>query len=246
MYYGKGTNILLAAADQDMGEGLGQPHKLTDTERLEQACILYEQMRQKAEALEAKIEQLEKGKGPGWDPLRWLGPHTDRFSIPCPDNFRGPPNLGPSGTYPIDRLPPASEVKLILIEKLEPFEGTHNNIERFLGDCTTYFEVFRWHYRDHPALIVVFATSLFKGATKDWWVHLRDDYQYTAAQEAEDWAQDSDEDDASFHGAPRYHFLNWETFTSKVWEQFRDPTIELVHKQTLLALKMMGPAYLFF
>ncbi len=35
-----------------------------------------------------------------------------------------------------------SEVKPALMEKPEHFEGAHDNIERFLGDCLTYFEVF--------------------------------------------------------------------------------------------------------
>lgn len=71
-YYGKGTSVLLAAAnDEQMGEGSGQPRDPTDAERLKQACILYEQMRQRAEALEERVKELEKGKGkgPGRDPL---------------------------------------------------------------------------------------------------------------------------------------------------------------------------------
>lgn len=76
-YYGKGTSVLLAAAnDEPMEGGSGPPANPTDAERLKQARILYEQMRQKAEALEEKVEQLEKGKenGPGRDPLQRLGP----------------------------------------------------------------------------------------------------------------------------------------------------------------------------
>lgn len=94
--------------------------------------------------------------------------------------------------------------------------------------------------------MTVFATSLFKGTAKDWWVHLHDEYQYSAAQEAEDWAEDSKDDSASFHGGPRYRFPDWETFTQLVRQQFHDPTIELIHEQKLLAIKMTGPAYLFF
>lgn len=229
-----------------MGGGSEGSHEPTDAERLEQARILYEQMWQRAEALEQKMEQLEKGNQPGRDPLRHVGPQTDRFSLPCPDNYGGPPSQGPMGTYPVDRPPPMGEVKPILIEKPEPFEGAHNNIERFIRDCVTYFEVFRWHYQSHPALMVVFALSLFKGLAKDWWVHLHDQYQYTTADKAEDYNGDPDEVNPPFHGGPQYHFPDWETFTGEVREQFCDPTIELVHERRLLELKMTRPAYLFF
>lgn len=49
---------------------------------------------------------------------------------------------GPSGTYAIDQLPPISKVKPVLMDKPEPFQGDHNDIERFIGDCVTYFKVF--------------------------------------------------------------------------------------------------------
>ncbi len=44
--------------------------------------------------------------------------------------------------YAHDRLPPISEVKPILMDKPEHFEGAHNDIEHFIEDCVTYFEVF--------------------------------------------------------------------------------------------------------
>lgn len=94
--------------------------------------------------------------------------------------------------------------------------------------------------------MVVFALSLLKGAAKDWWVHLHPEYEYTTANEAEDYNCDEDESDASFHGGPRYQFPDWETFTNQIRQQFRDPAIELVHEKRLLELKMTGPAYLFF
>lgn len=167
-YYRKGTSVLMAGAnDEDMGEGSGQPREPTDAERLQQARLLYDQMRQKAEALEQKVEQLEKGKGPGRDPLRRLGLRMDQYSLPQPDNYHGP-----MGTYPINRIPPMGDVKPILMDKPEPFEGANDDIERFLGDCCTYFEVFRRHYQEHPALKIVFTTSLLRGDAKNWWVHL--------------------------------------------------------------------------
>ncbi len=35
-----------------------------------------------------------------------------------------------------------SDVKPLLMEKPQYFEGAHDDIEHFLGDCKTYFEVF--------------------------------------------------------------------------------------------------------
>lgn len=94
----------MAGADQDMGEGSGQLREPTNAERLEQACILYEQMRIRVEALEQKVEQLEKGKGtrPGQDPLRRRGLRIDQYSLPHPDDYDGPPMSGPTRAYPHD------------------------------------------------------------------------------------------------------------------------------------------------
>ncbi len=150
---------------------------------------------------------------------------------------------GPSGTYDVDRLPPMSEVKPLLMEKPEHFEGTHNDIKHFLGDCKTYFEVFRHHYMQHPALMVVFATSLFRGAAQDWWVHLWDEYEYNPDNEE---AEEDKDDNVPFNGGPRYRFPDWAKFMSLVREQFRDPAIELVHEKKMGELRMTGPAYLFF
>lgn len=58
------------------------------------------------------------------------------------------------------------------MDKPEFFTGNHDNIKRFLGDCRTYFEVFRRQFQENPALKIVFTTSLLKGDVKDWWVHL--------------------------------------------------------------------------
>ncbi len=68
-YQGRGMSWLLAGGDHEMeAGGSGMPSNPTDAERLEQACILYDQMCQKADRLEQEIEIL-KGKKPGRDPL---------------------------------------------------------------------------------------------------------------------------------------------------------------------------------
>ncbi len=130
------------------------------------------------------------------------------------------------------------------MEKPEHFEGAHDDMERFLGDCGVYFEVFQHHYMQHPAFMVVFATSLFREAAKDWWVHLRDEYEYDPDDEEED--DNNNEEDAPFNGRPRYRFPTWEEFAHLVHEQFRDPAIKLVHERKMGEIRMMGPAYLFF
>ncbi len=57
--------------------GSGQPDDPTDAERLKQARILYDQMRQKADRLEQEVKNLRKGKGPGHDLLKCTGLRTD-------------------------------------------------------------------------------------------------------------------------------------------------------------------------
>ncbi len=144
-----------------MGEGgSGQPPKPTNTERLAQARELYHQERLRADHLEQEVKKLRKGKELGRDPLCRTSPRTDRFFLPRPENYQGPPDAGPTGTYPVESPPPMSSIKPLFMEKPQYFEGAHNDIERFLGDCKTYFEVFRHHYMQHPVLMIVFATSL--------------------------------------------------------------------------------------
>ncbi len=248
-YKEKGSSRLIAAAegDNEMGEGGGpalqdRPEP-TDEERLEQARDLYEQEQRRADRLEQELEALRLGQQPGRDPLRRRGPPTNRFSIPRPDDYEGPPTTGPSGTYNHDHPLPMSGVKPLLMEKPQFFEGAHEDIEHFIGDCQTYFETFRFHYRQHPALMVVFASSLFWGAAQDWWVHLQDEYEYTPEGTGD---YDDNDEDAPFNGGPRYRFPNWEEFTCEVRKQFHDPAIELVHEKKMGELRMMGPTYLFF
>ncbi len=136
-----------------------------------------------------------------------------------------------------------SDVKPILMEKPEHFEGAHDDIERFLGDCKTYFEVFRQHYMQYPTLMVVFVTSLFRGTAQDWWVHLHNEYEYTPEGSGD---YNDDDKNAPFNSRPRYRFPDWVKFVRMVREQFRNPTIELVPEKKMGELKMMGPAYLFF
>ncbi len=117
-YKGKGMSCLIAGGDHEMEGGrLGPPADPTDAKRLDQACVLYDKECQRADRLEREIEELRKGKKPGRDPLHRTGLWTDRFSLPRPDNYKGPPESGPTGTYTIERPPPMSEIKPLLMEK---------------------------------------------------------------------------------------------------------------------------------
>ncbi len=235
-----------AGGDEEMEGGGPAPRDeqgLTDEERTEQAHNLYECEQQRADRLEQELEALRLGQRPGRDPLRRRGPPTHRFSIPRPDHYEGPPASGPSGTYDHKHPLSMSGIKPLLMEKPQFFEGVHNDIERFIGDCQTYFETFRYHYMDHPALMVVFASSLLRGEAQDWWVHLRNEYKYTPEETGD---YDDDDPDAPFNGGTRYRFPGWDEFARLVREQFRDPAIELVHEKRMGELRMMGPAYLFF
>ncbi len=61
------------------------------------------------------------------------------------------------------------------MKMLEPFEGEHDDMDRFLGDCNTYFEVFRHQFMGVSSFMVIFATSLFTKRAKDWWTHRQED-----------------------------------------------------------------------
>ncbi len=50
--------------------------------------------------------------------------------------------MGPSGTYDHEHPLSMSGVKPLLMEKPQYFEGAHDDIEWFLGDCKTYFKTF--------------------------------------------------------------------------------------------------------
>ncbi len=56
----------------------------------------------------------------------------------------------------------------------------------------------------HPALMVVFATSLFRGPAKDWWVHLRDEFAYDPDATSDYDYNDNDNQDSPFNSRPQY------------------------------------------
>ncbi len=58
----------------------------------------------------------------------------------------------------------------------EPFEGEHDDMDRFIGDCNAYVETFRHQFRGVSSLMVVCTTSLFIKRAKDWWTHRHEDF----------------------------------------------------------------------
>lgn len=85
------------------------------------------------------------------------------------------------------------------------FKGEHDDIDQFLEDCTTYFKVYRHYFQKIHSLMVVFATSHFKGAAQDWWVHHREGY----------WSNDPDDPEPS-----QYWYSHWDDFTREFKARF--------------------------
>ncbi len=120
-----------------------------------------------------EVQDLRQGNRgrPGALPYR---PDPNYYSIPRPPGWGPPPN-GPMGEWDANDTPAFLGVKPTLMKTPEPFEGEHNDMDRFIGDCHAYFEVFRHQFMGVSSLMVVFATSLFKKRAQDWWTHRRED-----------------------------------------------------------------------
>ncbi len=177
----------------------------------------------------------DKGKDPdrgrpSGPPLR--KPRSDFFSIPRPPHY-APPEHGPLGEWSTDPPAPFLGVKPTF-ERPAKFKGEHDDIDRFLGDCATYFEIFRHVFAGVPSLMVVSAASLLEGVAQDWWVDKRDTYLYTP---------DPDDDNDSL---VRYRYPSWEEFSQLLKDRFRDPAVEEVHEKKMGELKMTGTATQFF
>ncbi len=219
-YYGTGTSRLIAAAiEMDTGgEGSGPPLVPTAEERVVQMEAQMIAMREENVQLLEELAQAragDKGKGPE----RGRPPHYN------------PPERGPLGEWSTDPPAPFLGVKPTF-ERPAKFKGEHDDIDRFLGDCATYFEVFRHVFAGVPSLMVVSAVSLLEGVAQDWWVNQRDLYLYTP---------DPDDDDVV-----RYRYPSWADFCNLVKERFRDPAVEEVHEKRMGELKMTGTATHFF
>ncbi len=219
------------------GEGSGNPPR-TAEERIAQMEAQMVAMRDENVQLLEELGRAragDKGKDPdrgrpSGPPLR--KPRTDHFSLPRPPNYR-PPDHGPLGEWSTDPPAPFLSMKPTF-ERPAKFKGDHDDIDRFLGDCATYFELFRHIFAGVPSLMIVSAASLLEGVAQDWWVDHREVYLYTP---------DPDDDDDDL---VRYRYPQWSTFCDLIRERFRDPAVEEIHEKRMGELKMTGTAVQFF
>ncbi len=155
----------------------------------------------------AWVRAGDKGKDPdrgqaSGPPLR--KPRTDHFSVPRLPNYH-PPDRGPLGEWTVEPPAPFLGMKPTF-ERPAKFKGDHDDIERFLGDCTTYFELFQHIFSGIPSLMVISTASLLEGIAQDWWVNHCDVYLYTP---------DPDDDDDDLI---RYRYPSWTDFCELVRE----------------------------
>lgn len=131
------------------------------------------------------------------------------FSVPRPPGYHGPPPNRPVRTWNAADPPALTGIKPILMKPPAPFKGDHDDIERFLGDCTMYFEIFQQYYQNIPSLMIVFATSHMEGNAQDWWVHLWDNYWYVSPEPEDDVTEEEIKD---YDAGPHYQYPDWEMF----------------------------------
>ncbi|SJL15524.1 uncharacterized protein ARMOST_19024 [Armillaria ostoyae] len=231
------------------------PPQPSNAERLEAArqqslsnCREYDILKAQTEAAQAKMmthdvtwdfAQPPDSKGKEPDRGRPVVPNyrhplydrTDRWSVPRPPpKWQAPnPYPAPVGTAPDEA--PWLGVKPIMVKPPLPFFGKYDDIERFIGDCLTYFEVFASYFQV-PSSRVVFAVTHLEGDAKDWWVHARQDF----------WANDDDDPvDA------RFRFPSWTEFTTLLALNFHDPASEEMHEKKMFDLRMgKGSALAYF
>ncbi|SJL03608.1 uncharacterized protein ARMOST_06965 [Armillaria ostoyae] len=107
-----------------------------------------------------RLPNRPKGKEPDQGQSLPVPPYPDLIPQPIGHYTNNAPHLG---------------IKLILLQPLKPFKGDHDDIEYFLGDCTTYFEVFVLFFQ-LSLQTIPFAASYFEGTVKDWWVYKQQEF----------------------------------------------------------------------
>ncbi|SJL14416.1 uncharacterized protein ARMOST_17872 [Armillaria ostoyae] len=220
-------------------ERMRQVQELLDLKDRRLAELRLELEQQQAERdTHAELNQLGgKGKQPDKpnphvpNYRRPLYDRTDRWSVPRPPPKWQAPNPYPT---PVGNAPdeaPWLGVKPLMVKPPVPFDGKYDDVERFIGDCFTYFEVFAAYFQV-PSSRVIFAVTHLEGAAKDWWVHARQDF----------WANDPDDPID-----PRFRFPSWGEFTTLLTQQFHDPASEELHEKRMFDLRMgKGPAISYF
>ncbi len=142
-------------------------------------------------------------------------PDPDHYSIPRPTGWT-PPGLGPVRNWDADEPPTFLSARPVMMKLPKPFEGEHDDMDRFIGDCNTYFKTFQHQFRGVSSLMVVFATSLFIKCAKHWWTHRQEDF----------WVTDY-RDPAS----PRYQYPHWDDFVHEFRAMFQDQAVEELHEK---------------
>ncbi|SJL17948.1 uncharacterized protein ARMOST_21519 [Armillaria ostoyae] len=181
-----------------------------------------------------KGKDPDRGRQPAHLPLppnqyRPLWRRDDRYSVPRPPPDRGRPDPLPQPVGEADATAPFMNVRPTMVTIPKVFTGSHEDIERFIGDCLMYFEAHA-SYFILPSHMIPFATSLFDGAAKTWWVHERLKY----------WS-------GTGPAPHRFRYPTWEEFINNVNEQFRDPAAMEVQEKKMFELRMgSGPATTFF
>ncbi|SJL04138.1 uncharacterized protein ARMOST_07498 [Armillaria ostoyae] len=227
------------------------PPRLSNEERLQQAKeklklqdrrlaeLKRELADQQAERdAHAELHQFDKkGKRPDREPphvsnyRRPLYDRTDRWSVPRPPLKWQAPNPYPAPVRAAPDEAPWLGVKPLMVKPPLPFEGKYDNVERFIGDCFTYFEVFASYFQV-PSSHVVFAVTHLEGPAKDWWVHARQDF----------WCNYEDDPEEA-----RFRFPSWGEFTTLLAQNFHDPASEELHEKRMFDLRMgKGPAISYF
>ncbi len=160
---------------------------------IQQVALLWdENLRLQNDVTDLRQRATQRGR-PG---APAYAPDPDHYSIPRPPGWL-PPGQGPVGDWDADEPPGFLSARPIMMKLPEPFEGEHDDMDRFIGDCNAYFEMFRHQFRGVSSLIVVCATSLFTKHAKNWWTHRREDF----------WVNDYRDPTG-----PRFRYPHWDEF----------------------------------
>ncbi len=158
-------------------------------------------------------------------------PDPDHYLVLRPPGWT-PPGGGPVGEWDANEPPAFLSARPIMMKLPKPFEGEHDDMDRFISDCNAYFETFRHQFRGVSSLMVVCATSLFVKHAKSWWTHQREDF----------WVNDH-----CNPAGPRFRYPHWDNFVREFKAMFWDPAVEEEHKKQMKNMKMGGnPTTVFF
>ncbi|SJL16886.1 uncharacterized protein ARMOST_20416 [Armillaria ostoyae] len=179
----------------------------------------------------SKGKEPDRGRPDVPNYRRPLYDRTDRWSVPRPPPKWQAPNPYPAPVGAAPDKAPWLGVKPLMVKPPLPFFGKYDDIERFIGDCLTYFEVFALYFQV-PSSRVVFAVTHLEGDAKDWWVHARQDFWANNAEDPVD---------------ARFRFPSWTEFTTLLALNFHDPASEETHEKKMFDLRMgKGSALAYF